>query len=166
MRLGIAVALTLITIALFAAVGYITWTYSRDISSLAYRAYTASTASESLDYLTQLKSVLTERGLDKGYTAFIFNTPKTDLSAKMRNLDSAIMRMTALTTQEETGIHDMAYQVGMQEMIEELGGANGIGGQYSASILSYKKTFILGFLGTLFGIGAFIAWIVYSIDPY
>lgn len=149
---------TLLAVMVFIAFCYLSWTYHRDFSSVLKRAYTASTASESLEYLEEFKEVITERGFDTGNTAFIFNTPLTDLSLKMRNLDSAIERMKTLAAQEESGVHDMAYQTGMAEMIEEMGGPNGLMMQFSVSTLSWKPLFWLGLSIWLFVILAIIGW--------
>ena len=138
--------------------GWIQWTIERDMHSVIMRAYTASTASESLDYLSQFRDILVERDLDEGYTAFWFNSAKTDLSAKMRNLDSCIERMESLAQQEESGIHDMAYQTGMAELIEELGGENGMSGQYSVGTLAWKPAFWWGLLFWPFALIACGLW--------
>ena len=119
--------------------GYNCYAVNRDVVGYMHRAQVAAQSEDALAYIQTTIKALEYGSMDRGNTAFIFGTPKSDMGLVMNSLHGLEERLTQLNAMDKASVE---YQSGMDDVrgiIRELteGDENG-GAQISASDLVWR----------------------------
>ncbi|MCX6759841.1 MAG: hypothetical protein NTW46_00675 [Candidatus Nealsonbacteria bacterium] len=85
----------------------------RDINALIDRAQVAADREDMVQYLSELKENLEQRGMTHGHFALIFKTPANDLTLHFKTINRILERLQSI---KDIPKNETAYQVALNDI--------------------------------------------------